>query len=155
MPAIVATTEINRSAAEVFAYATDPTLFSEWQTGVVSGCMVSSGVPAVGTHCRTTRRIGGADPGVPAEEYDVVPQRRDLASRSGTGAAGPVLAVNVHTPVEQPPHLLRSPVFTVRKHETLSIRCIAVKLVLVRHTPQVVTRVESSFEKQFQTFFFF
>lgn len=34
---------------------------------------------------RAGRRLGGADPGVPADEYDVVPQRRDLASRVVAG----------------------------------------------------------------------
>jgi Polyketide cyclase / dehydrase and lipid transport len=37
-----------------------PTKFSEWQTGVVSGAMQSKGAPAIGDHCRTTRRIAGA-----------------------------------------------------------------------------------------------
>ena len=39
MTAIVTTTEVERPAAEVFAYATDPTRFSEWQKGVVDGHM--------------------------------------------------------------------------------------------------------------------
>jgi uncharacterized protein YndB with AHSA1/START domain len=39
MPAIVASTEVERPAAEVFAYATDPARFSEWQKGVVDGHM--------------------------------------------------------------------------------------------------------------------
>ena len=39
MPAIVASTEVERPAAEVFAYATDPARFSEWQKGVVEGHM--------------------------------------------------------------------------------------------------------------------
>ena len=65
MPAIVASTEVERPAAEVFAYATDPTRFNEWQKGVVDGHMDrpadSTGIPAVGTRCLTTRRIGGAN----------------------------------------------------------------------------------------------
>ena len=54
--------EINRPAAEVFAYATDPARFSEWQKGVVDGHMdgPANGTPAVGATCVTTRRIGGA-----------------------------------------------------------------------------------------------
>ncbi len=64
MPAIVASTEVERPAAEVFAYATDPTRFSEWQKGVADGRMDvtadHTGSPAVGAKCRTTRRIGGA-----------------------------------------------------------------------------------------------
>jgi uncharacterized protein YndB with AHSA1/START domain len=65
MPPIVTTADIARPAAEVFAYATDPTRFSEWQRGVVHGHMDGSAsgaeAPAVGAKCVTTRRIGGAD----------------------------------------------------------------------------------------------
>jgi hypothetical protein len=53
--------ELERPADEVFSYATDPSKFSEWQQGVVSGSMDSKGAPAVGDHCRTTRRIGGSE----------------------------------------------------------------------------------------------
>lgn len=55
------TIEVERPAEYVFAYATDPTKFSEWQNGVVSGSMESKGAAAVGDMCRTTRRIGGAE----------------------------------------------------------------------------------------------
>ena len=65
MPPIVTSAEIGRPAAEVFAYATDPARFSEWQKGVVNGHMDGpandSQTPAVGTKCVTTRRIGGAN----------------------------------------------------------------------------------------------
>jgi hypothetical protein len=65
MPPIVTSAEIERPAAEVFAYATDPTRFSEWQQGVVDGRMDGpangSLPPAVGARCVTTRRIGGAN----------------------------------------------------------------------------------------------
>ena len=65
MPPIVTSAEIGRPAAEVFAYATDPARFSEWQKGVVDGHMDSPGngtqAPAVGAKCVTTRRIGGAN----------------------------------------------------------------------------------------------
>jgi hypothetical protein len=53
--------DIERPAAVVFSFATDPTKFHEWQQGVVSGSMESKGAPAVGDHCRTTRRIGGSE----------------------------------------------------------------------------------------------
>jgi hypothetical protein len=52
MAAIVVNTEVQRPAAEVFAYATDPTRFSEWQQGVLDGHMDQTdqfGPPAVGT----------------------------------------------------------------------------------------------------------
>jgi uncharacterized protein YndB with AHSA1/START domain len=61
MPPITTTTEIDRSADDVFAYATDPTRFHEWQKGVVDGHMDQPGTPTVGTRCLTTRRIGGAN----------------------------------------------------------------------------------------------
>ena len=53
--------DVERPAEEVFSYATDPSRFSEWQQGVVSGVMESKGAPAVGDHCHTTRRIGGSE----------------------------------------------------------------------------------------------
>jgi carbon monoxide dehydrogenase subunit G len=64
MPPIVTSTEIGRPAAEVFAYATDPGRFSEWQKGVVEGHMDGPAygqTPAVGATCVTTRRIAGAN----------------------------------------------------------------------------------------------
>jgi hypothetical protein len=59
MPPIVTSAEVDRPAPEVFAYATDPARFSEWQQGVVEGHMDTQ-APAVGAKCVTTRRIGGA-----------------------------------------------------------------------------------------------
>jgi Polyketide cyclase / dehydrase and lipid transport len=53
--------EVERPADKVFDYATDPSKFHEWQQGVVSGSMESHGAPAVGDHCLTARRIGGAE----------------------------------------------------------------------------------------------
>jgi uncharacterized protein YndB with AHSA1/START domain len=64
MPPIVTSAEINRPAEEVFAYATDPARFSEWQKGVVDGHIDGPGdgaeAPVIGARCVTTRRIGGA-----------------------------------------------------------------------------------------------
>lgn len=61
MAPITTSTEIDRPATEVFAYATDPTRFSEWQKGVIDGHMDQPGTPQVGAQCSTTRRIGGAN----------------------------------------------------------------------------------------------
>lgn len=63
MAPITTSTDIDCPAMEVFAYATDPTRFSEWQKGVVDGHMdqVQAGTPQVGAQCSTTRRIGGAN----------------------------------------------------------------------------------------------
>jgi hypothetical protein len=61
MPPITTSTEVDRSAPEVFAYATDPTRFHEWQQGVIDGHLDQPDTPTVGTRCLTTRRIGGAN----------------------------------------------------------------------------------------------
>ena len=79
MPPIVTIAEIDRAAAEVFAYATDPARFSEWQQGVVDGHMDSPGdgarAPAVGAKCVTTRRIGGANRPSTSELVQIDPPR--------------------------------------------------------------------------------
>jgi len=61
MAPITTTITVDRAADKVFAYATDPTRFSEWQQGVTGGHMEAEGTPTVGTRCHTTRRIGGRD----------------------------------------------------------------------------------------------
>jgi len=61
VPPIVASTDVNRSARDVFAYVTDPTCFHEWQKGVIGGHMDDPGSPGVGARCVTVRRIGFAD----------------------------------------------------------------------------------------------
>jgi uncharacterized protein YndB with AHSA1/START domain len=79
MTAIVATAEIDRPAARVFACATDPSLFSQWQKGVEDGHLDApgdgTGVPPVGTRCVTTRRIGGSSRQVTSELSHIDPPR--------------------------------------------------------------------------------
>jgi uncharacterized protein YndB with AHSA1/START domain len=79
MPPIVTSTEIERPAAQVFAYATDPARFSEWQKGVVEGHMDGpdngTQAPAVGAKCVTTRRIGGANRPSTSELVHIDPPR--------------------------------------------------------------------------------
>jgi hypothetical protein len=67
MAPVIASTVIDRPAAEVFAYATDPTRFREWQHGVIDGHLDQPGPPQVGAKCLTTRRIGGANRTVTSE----------------------------------------------------------------------------------------
>ena len=67
MATIATTVEVERSAEDVFAYATDPARFGEWQKGVVSGRMESTGSPKVGDRCLTIRRIGFAERPVTAQ----------------------------------------------------------------------------------------
>ncbi len=60
MPPIVASTDVNRPARGVFADATDPTCFHEWQKCVIGGHMDDPGSPGVGARCVTDRRVGFA-----------------------------------------------------------------------------------------------
>jgi uncharacterized protein YndB with AHSA1/START domain len=79
MAPVVTCAEIDRPAAEVFAYATDPARFSEWQKGVVDGHMDGpadgTGPPTVGAKCVTTRRIGGANRPSTSELVHIEPPR--------------------------------------------------------------------------------
>ena len=72
MAPVVTSAEIDRPAAEVFAYATDPSRFPEWQQGVVDGHMDGA---AVGAKCVTTRRIGGANRPSTSELVQIDPPR--------------------------------------------------------------------------------
>ncbi|OLF04790.1 hypothetical protein BLA60_39345 [Actinophytocola xinjiangensis] len=73
MSPVIATVDVDRPAAEVFAYATDPTRFPEWQAGVVDGHMDHAGALRSGTKCVTTRRIGGAERPVTSELTHIDP----------------------------------------------------------------------------------
>jgi uncharacterized protein YndB with AHSA1/START domain len=79
MPPIVTTAEIDRPAAQVYAAATDPALFRQWQKGVEGGHLDAPGdgsqVPPVGTKCVTTRRIGGSSRQVISELAHIDPPR--------------------------------------------------------------------------------
>jgi uncharacterized protein YndB with AHSA1/START domain len=79
MAPIVASTEVERPADEVFAYATDPARFSEWQKGLVEGHVdgpaADDGKPAPGARCLTTRRIGRANRQVVSEFTHVDPPK--------------------------------------------------------------------------------
>lgn len=88
MPPITASTVVDRPAAEVFAYATDPARFHEWQQGVIDGHLDQPGPPQVGTKCLTTRRIGGANRAVTSEVTHIDAPR----SWGVRGTDGPIRA---------------------------------------------------------------
>src|SRR5690242_5024953 len=89
MPPITTSTEVDRPADDVFAYATDPTRFHEWQAGVVDGHLDQPGTPTVGARCLTTRRIGGANRSSTSEITHI-----DLPKRWGVrGIDGPIRAI--------------------------------------------------------------
>jgi len=89
MPPITVSTEVDRPVEDVFTYATDPTRFREWQAGVVDGRMDQPGTAAVGAHCQTTRRIGGANRPSTSEVTHINPPR----SWGVRGIDGPIRAI--------------------------------------------------------------
>lgn len=99
MPPMTVSAEVNRSAEEVFSYATDPTRFSEWQKGVVSGHMESHGALKVGDRCHTTRRIGFSDRPDTSELVRFEPPRQ-WSVRGLTGLIRAVVDVAVE-PISQ------------------------------------------------------
>jgi uncharacterized protein YndB with AHSA1/START domain len=108
MAPIVATIEIDRPQADVFAYVTDPTRFVEWQKHVLSGRMDGSGPAEVGSKCVTTRQIGFAKRPVTAEVTRLDPPKH-WAVR---GLDGPIRA-DVNVTVE--------PLDDARSHLTIAI----------------------------------
>jgi uncharacterized protein YndB with AHSA1/START domain len=72
---IVTEVDIARPPGEVFGYVTDPSRFSEWQAGVVSGHTEGGGAPAVGTRCVMTRRVGGSVRTFTSEVTEIDPPR--------------------------------------------------------------------------------
>ena len=68
--------EVDRPAAEVFDYVTDPSRFHEWQNGVTKGHLQSAGPPAVGDKCLTTRRVGFVERPVTSELTHIDPPHR-------------------------------------------------------------------------------
>ncbi len=95
MTPIVSTIEIARPPDEVFSYVTDPSRFSEWQKGVVTGGMLDDAAPAAGSRCTTTRRIGGGERTTTQVITEISPPR----SWSVRGLDGPIRA-NVKVLVE-------------------------------------------------------
>jgi hypothetical protein len=89
MAPIITSTEVDRPAEGVFAYATDPTHFREWQKGVIDGHMDQPESPTVGTRCMTTRRIGGADRASTSEVTHINPPK----AWGVRGIDGPIRAI--------------------------------------------------------------
>jgi carbon monoxide dehydrogenase subunit G len=88
MPPVTVSADVRRPPEEVYAYATDPSRFAEWQKGVVSGHMEGEDGAAGGARCVTVRRIGFADRASTAELVHADPPRRWTVR----GVDGPIRA---------------------------------------------------------------
>jgi carbon monoxide dehydrogenase subunit G len=82
MEPITSSIEIDRPADEVFAYATDPTRFPEWQTDVAGVVLEGKGV---GARFTTTRQIGPARQSI-VQEITLLDAPRRWVARGVSGA---------------------------------------------------------------------
>jgi uncharacterized protein YndB with AHSA1/START domain len=86
MAPIVSSIEIGRPPEEVFAYATDPARFAEWQADVIGVRVEGEGPPGVGSRFTTTRRVGGAERTMTQE----ITEHHAPRSWAAAGIDGPV-----------------------------------------------------------------
>jgi uncharacterized protein YndB with AHSA1/START domain len=94
MAPIVSSIEIARPPEEVFAYATDPARFGEWQDDVVGVRVDGGGPPGVGSRFTTVRRVGGAERTMTQEITEASAPRR-WAARAVDGPVRPNATVTV------------------------------------------------------------
>jgi len=86
MAPIVSSIEIARPPREVFAYATDPARFAEWQGDVVGVRVEGGGQAGIGSRFTTTRRVGGVERTMTQEVTELQAPR----SWAAAGVEGPV-----------------------------------------------------------------
>lgn len=87
--------EIARPCHEVFAYATDPTRFAEWQDDIVSAHMMEGGEKGqVGATFTTVRRVGGGKRAVTQEIVESTPPIQ-WAARGVDGPVRPNVVLTV------------------------------------------------------------
>jgi uncharacterized protein YndB with AHSA1/START domain len=84
--ALVSSIDIDRPPEEVFAYATDPSTFAQWQDDVVSAHADGDGPPTVGSTFTTTRRVGPAARTMTQQITELDPPRRWVVR----GVSGPL-----------------------------------------------------------------
>ncbi len=94
MAPIASSIEVACPPEAVFAYATDPSRFGEWQTGVVGGHGDRHGPVAVGSTCTTTRLIRGTERTTRAEITELSAPNR-WAARGIDGPVRPMIDLAV------------------------------------------------------------
>ena len=87
MSALIHTIEIDRPPDEVFAYASNPLRFPEWQADVLEVHFEGAGGRKVGSRFTTTRRIGPNERTMTQEITEDEPPHRFAAH----GVDGPIL----------------------------------------------------------------
>jgi uncharacterized protein YndB with AHSA1/START domain len=94
MAPIVSSVDIARSPEEVFAYATDPSRFAEWQRDVVRVRVEGDRPLDVGSRFITTRRVGGTERTM-TQEVTECSAPRSWAARGVDGPIRPNATVTV------------------------------------------------------------
>ncbi len=93
MASFTSSVHIERSAREVFAYATDPTRFHEWQHSATRGHVV--GEARVGATCIDVRRVPGGQRSSQAEISEYCPPTRWAVRGTGNGPIRANIGVTV------------------------------------------------------------
>lgn len=147
MSPITSHIEIACPAEDVFAYATDPSRFSEWQDDVVSAHLEAGQPPGVGSRFTTIRRLGRSQRAMTQEITDSRPPTKWAAH----GVDGPVRP-KVDLTVEPIADNTRSRITVVMDFETHGIGRLLVPLVVRRQAakraPQSYQRLKEQLERQ-------
>ena len=94
MPPIVSTIDIARPPEEVFAYATDPARFAEWQDDVVMVQVEDGQSSGVGCRFTTVRRVGGIERTM-AQQITAIDTPHSWAARGIDGPIRPHATITV------------------------------------------------------------
>ena len=147
MSPITSHIEIARPAEDVFAYATDPSRFSEWQDDVVSARIEAGQVPDVGSRFTTIRRIGRGERAMTQE----ITESRPPTNWAAHGVDGPVRP-NVDMTVEPLAGNTRSRITVVMDFEGHGIGKLLVPLIVRRQAakraPQSYQHLKEQLERQ-------
>jgi uncharacterized protein YndB with AHSA1/START domain len=94
VPPILSTIDIARPPEEVFAYATDPARFSEWQNDVIRVQIDAGQPPDVGCRFTTIRRVGGIERSI-AQQITASEAPRRWAARGIDGPIRPHATITI------------------------------------------------------------
>ena len=130
--------EVARPAEDVFAYATDPSRFSEWQDDVVNAHLEAGQTPGVGSRFTTVRRMGRSERAMTQE----ITESRPPISWAAHGVDGPVRP-NVDMTLEPLDDNTRSRITFVMDFEAHGIGKLLVPLIVRR---QAAKRAPQSYQ---------
>ena len=146
MSPITSHIEIARPSEDVFAYATDPSRFSEWQDDVVSARLEAGQAPGVGSRFTTIRRIGRGERAMTQE----ITENRPPTNWAAHGVDGPV-SPNVDLTVEPLADNTRSRITVVMDFEAHGIGKLLVPLIrrqAAKRAPQSYQHLKEQLERQ-------